>query len=153
MNPRAFLGVGGSLYKSDDGYQDGATAIDILAESQELFVAGVGGEAMFNAVYLAVRHDMTCTLRLTPILDGTELAPIDVALTSSGSRVLHVFEIALAASYERGGSQVFTTGLRGEWFALRIETFGGIAAGDLIIERAEIDVEGLQEQIVAENAS
>lgn len=151
--PRAFLGVAGSLYESDTGHQDGATAIEIRAESVELLPGGIGGEALFNAIYLAIRHDMTCTLRVTPILDGTAQGPVDVALTSSGARVLQLVEIALSAPYTRDSVERFRTGLRGASLVLRVATTGGIAAGDLIIERAELDVEVLEEAMTAENAS
>ncbi len=167
--PNLFMGRKDTLaevFKWSFGETDGANggAGDILyplAKTVRLAPAGVGGEAIFTRLWLALTYDMDAvTLRFTPVLDGVEMdgtggAPdLRQTLTlagTPGTRVTERWEFTLYIPYDDGvDADAVRLALRGCWFQLLIDTTTTLGTGDLIIEQPEIEFEVVRESVAAE---
>ena len=167
--PNLFFGRADTLaevFEWSDGATDGSNggagdAIVLLAKSVRWAPAGVGGEAIFTRMWIALTYDMSAvTLRFMPILDGV---PQDgagstpdlrqtLALTGApGTRVTERYEFTLAVPYDDGvDTDAVMYALRGCWFQLQIDTTGNLGSGDLIIEQPALEYEVVRESLVAE---
>ncbi|MCK5652589.1 MAG: hypothetical protein KAJ42_14470, partial [Gemmatimonadetes bacterium] len=71
--PQAWFlgGIGADLYRGDQGTDDGGEDIPIYLQTNEVAPYGVGGEGLFQNVYVAVTRDNPTgwTVTLTPVLD------------------------------------------------------------------------------------
>ncbi len=161
--PNLFLGRGDTAAHlmqwnvgNDDNGNPGGDAIDLLARSVRFAPGGVGGEAIFTTIWVALTYDMdSVSVRFTPILDGIAQdgtgGTVDlrqtVALTGTpGTRVTERFEFGMSLPYDDGSSSnAIRTALRGTWFQLLVDTVGGLGDGDLIIEQPEIEFEVVRE--------
>lgn len=133
MIPRTYLGQdgGAGIYELDRGHQDAGAAYEILAESRPLAAAGPDADCLIDRLYVALTFNMCVTLRVTPIVDEVDQESFDItcAVAPGERRRSRVFERELTV--ERNG---YRTGLRGTWFSVRIESIGGLGAGDLILD-------------------
>ncbi|MCL7965374.1 MAG: hypothetical protein M8858_08150 [marine benthic group bacterium] len=167
--PNMFLGRKDTLaevFQWSDGATDGSNGgagdtIVGLAKSVRWAPAGVGGEAIFTRMWIALTYDMDAvTLRFTPILDGvpqdgtggTPDLRQSLALTGSvGTRVTERYEFTLYYPYDDGvDSDALRVALRGCWFQLLVETTTTLGDGTLIIEQPEIEYEIVRESLEAE---
>lgn len=158
MEPRAFIGsaAGATVYLVDDGFTDGAAAFDAgPIEPLPVAPAGADGEAVYHELRLALTHTMACTVRLTPIVEGIEKDAIDIVLEAQAARTERIFELALSEGFidPMSGVEEMRTALRGAWFTVRVETVGGVAAGDLIFNGIVVTTEVVSESRSAENAA
>jgi len=149
---------GNGLFLWSDGATDDGAAFNFYAESAPVTADSIGQELLFCAAYLGVEWSMGCTLRLTPILDGV---PLDgtggtadcrrtLTLASAATRQRAVYEMVLSRAIYDPDDPAVEVGrhyLRGAQLSLRLETTTGLSAGDLIIDRFDLELEPLQETL------
>lgn len=145
-----------------DGSNGGAgDQINPLAKTVRFAPAGVGGEAIFTRMWLALTYDMDAvTLRFTPILDGVaqdgtggtpDLRQTLTLAGTPGTRVTERWEFTLYRPYDDGvDPDAVRVALRGCWFQMMIDTTTTLGTGDLFIEQPEIEFEVVRESVAAE---
>lgn len=146
------------VFQTNLGADDDGVAITPQALSNAVAPAGASGEAIFRNVYLTLTHDMAVDVRITPIvdyvpLDGTSGQPDirqTVSLGALGARTTTRFEFGLSRPSDLTATPAFFHALRGAWFQLLVEAINGLAAGDLIIEQVELEIEIVRESLAAE---
>lgn len=147
MIPRAYVGSAsdGKIFLLDEGHQDDGQAVDILAQSNPLAPGGADGDCTFDRVFITLTWSMNATLRFTPLVDEVEKtdSTFDIVLTSTPTeaRKSKVFERTLREPFKRAGVEKYKKALRGTWFSMKIETIGGIGAGDLILDEILLEHE------------
>ncbi len=150
-----FLGTDGELALGASGVDDLGAVVDARAETNAYAPAGIGGEAIYTNVYMALMRDCTTdvTLQFTPIVDGTELAAIELTIPGVASPIRSTYEIGLAIPYPSAADPQIHTAPRGQWIQLRVETDGGLPDGRFVIEGLELEFEVVTEGQEALNAS
>ena len=147
--PLLFLGsaAGGVLLEADQGTGDNAAAFNLLARTNRVAPAGVGGECIFTALYLAISHTEAATLRVTPILDGVALEPTDIALPLVAARTLTAHDVGISIPYTVAAVEAARFAARGTWLQVQVETLAAAPGdfGDLIIESVEVEYEVVRE--------
>jgi hypothetical protein len=149
MIPRAFIGSasGGGIYALNQGHKDGGADVNLRAVSNPIAPAGVDWDHSFNRVWITVTWSMSVTLLVTPIVDNVELADaafsIVLAAGPTDQRRSQVFERPLYIPFKRAGLTKYRRILRGTWFALRVESDGGLGSGDVILDSVELDFDPL----------
>ncbi len=145
MAPRLFFGQGGgnNLYRSDDTAADDAGAgFDMLATTNRVAPAGAGGEAIFTVLWLALTYTMAVTVRVTPYVDGVALDSQQIALAAQAERTTKRWKVGLSVPlFDALLNEVARFAPRGVWFQAKVESTGGLATGDLIVEGVEIEHE------------
>jgi hypothetical protein len=116
---RWFVGSG-SLFRGDDGVDDGGAAIEVRMRTNEIAWAGIGGEALYQNVYIAITrlNASDWTFRVTPIVDDEDLTAQSFTLLGVAQPVTEVLEVSLAQTRANGKSTYWP---RGCWLALLIE--------------------------------
>lgn len=143
MQPHLLLGQGGgnALYLVDAAAADDAgTVFDILATTNRVAPAGAGGDVLFRTLWVAVTYTMAVILKFTPILDGAALESQTVTLAVQSVRKVQRFRLGLSKkNLDTYGVEVSRTGARGAFLQVKVETSGGCAAGDLIVDGLEVE--------------
>lgn len=145
MIPRAFIGSaeGGGIYALSQGYRDGDSPVEMVAQGNPVAPGGADNDCVFNRIFLTLTSSMQVTLTVVPVVDGVEIsdAAFTVELTAlpTAERTSHVFERSLYQWHRVNGVQKYKKGLRGTWFDLRISSSGGIGSGDLIFDEVVLD--------------
>lgn len=152
---KLFLGErgGNGINEMDVGTTDDGVAIAAVGETGHFAPGGESGEAIFTAFYLTVTHTMAVTIRLIPVLDGVEKTAQqkDVVLGNEASRKTKIIEVGLWEPVNDDlGAEVGRCAMRGTRIQCRVETVGGLAAGDLILDEVEVEYEVVLETIAAE---
>lgn len=136
--PRLFLAPssGANLLLADEGYLDDGTDYQLLALSDRLAIAGEGGEVAFYFLYVSVLHERAVPIRITPIIDGVSLDPLDYTLANpaGNARTKRILEVPLLVSLPSSVTGFATLGRfapRGTWIQVRIETQFVAAAATL----------------------
>jgi len=165
--PRLYAATrtGGSLLRYDVEPGEGGAPFVVLFETTPYAPGGIGGEAMFDRLHLAITHSLNeqATIRVTPIIAEydpatrarriVEKTPIDVDLASSpGVRTQVTRHFGLSEPYVRDGVERFRVALRGEWIAFRVETVGPRPPGDLIFDRLAFEATVMTTSDAAVNA-
>lgn len=140
---------GKRLFKADTGHQDVDLAIKLTAESDPMSPAGPGGESIFTALTCIFLHTMAATVIVTPILDGTDLEPQNIVLSSKATRTRETFELGLSIPITHAATERGRCAPRGTWFSCRLEVTA-IATGDLICEGVAVEQEVVQEGITTQ---
>lgn len=151
-----YLGVAAGLARgSVEGSSDLGTDIELVARTNEYLVAGIGGEAIFRNVYLALFRSNSDTLQLsvTPVVDGVEYEAIIIDLEAVANPTRETLEVGLAVLYPSVANPQIATALRGEKFALEIRSVGTIPPGRFKIEGMELEWDVVTEGKEAVNAS
>ena len=167
--PNLFLGRKDTLAEvfewstgTTDGSNGGAgDTIVPLAKTVRWAPGGVGGEAIFTRMWLALTYDMDAvTLRVTPVLDGVpqdgtggtpDLRQTLTLAGTPGTRVTERWEFTLYSPYDDGvDPDAARVALRGCWFQLLIDATTTLGTGDLLFEQPEIEYEIVRESVVAE---
>lgn len=148
-----FFGAGAALLEGDVGSTDNGADVEARAETNALAPAGVGGECVFTNVYLTVIHELGAPLevRLVPILDGEEQAPLELTLEAGEPRRKQ-HEFGLSVPYPSAENPKHLYAMRGTWFAVRVETVGALPAGRVTFEGLEVEHEVVTEGTEASNA-
>lgn len=152
--PRLFLGeLGGNrLLQADVGFQDAALAVPIRAETVPAAPAGVGGEAIFSALYLVFTATMVVTVDVTPIVDGVELETQQITLAGEVERETTHHELGLSIPLVHNLIERARFAPRGTWFSVRIDV-PAIADGDLIIDGVGLEHEIVRESLAAQTVA
>jgi hypothetical protein len=150
--------TGAAIWQFYEGGDDAGPLYDIVAES--VWVPAHPGytDYIFYAVFVTVTWTMAVTLRVsaqidsdaaTETINGWDFAKLgpELVLAPTGTRRTETYEFPLMTKMSRGGSEVARNGLRGRRARIRIESFGGVGAGALIIDGVGIDREPLNEPI------
>lgn len=137
---------GNRLFQSDSGHQDVDQAIVVLAESDPVAPAGVGGESIFTGLTCVFLHTMAVTVVVTPIVDGVELETQNIVLGSESARTRVQVELGLSIPITSDATERGRCAPRGTWFQARLSV-AAIAAGDLIVEGVALEQEVVQEGI------
>lgn len=119
---RWYMGtVGGSTLQGGSSTEDGGQPIAVRIRSNEIAWAGVGGEALYQNIYLALTRANAADwdITVTPIMDDEELEPVSITLAGVASPVTEVLEISLAQTRSNGKSTYWP---RGCWLAFTIES-------------------------------
>ena len=147
--PRLFLGHSGSgaLYLLGSGVADGAAAFTPLLETAPIAPGGWGARCGFNRLYVPITWTMATTLRVIPIVEGVEKAPVDIELAEQPERKTDLFELALFEPFlgADGVTEVGRVALQGTWIQFRITTAGGLGPGVLFIHDPVLDFDVLEE--------
>ena len=115
--------------------------------------SGVGGEAMFYNVYLAISRSNTVQwqLTLTPIVDGVDLvaATITLAALAAGKAVTEIIEVPITEGFDQGAGEVLRYAPRGAWGTFRLEGVVSTptASEELVLEGATLEVETVRESL------
>ncbi len=118
---RWFMGTAtGSIVRGAEGTNDAGADVAVRLRTNEIAWAGVGGEALYQNVYLALSrfNALDWTIRVTPIVDDVVLAPVEIVLAGVVNPVTEVVEVSLAQTRANGKSTYWP---RGCWLALLIE--------------------------------
>lgn len=151
-----FLGEsgGGRLLQADQGSHD--DGVPVYARLETVAAGpGVGGEAIFPALYLALTHDVDATIDITPILsgmndDGTpferelEVQQILVAATAERMTVQH--QLGLSEPYLVDGEEMGRWAPRGNQFRARVVALVH-SQGDLVFEGIGVEMEVVTESL------
>lgn len=153
---RTFFGRGasGQLFRLGSAATDNGSAVVARWETRRIAPAGIGGEAIFTALFPVVVYTGACTVRFTPIVDGRvydgtdgENATVVVVLAqpAGGRRTVYRGDLGLSRPYIRDGQVQFRSALRGTWFSLRVDVtdaVGNDSSGNLGVLFFEgVDVE------------
>lgn len=150
-----FLGADDQLALGASGVDDLTVDVDARAETNAYAPSGIGGETAFFNLYLSLFRDCTTdvTLLVTPIIDGEELAAIELVIPGVASPIRSVYEVGLAVPYPSAADPQILTAPRGQWCQFRIETSGGLPDGRFAIEGIELELEDVTEGQGAFNAT
>jgi hypothetical protein len=124
---------------------DNAVAVNLVGTTERIAPAGSEGEVVLTQATISVLHTMAGTLRVTPIVDEVAKPARDITLTAKGTRTLESFEIALYETHAPGGVEQTKVFPRGTWIQFKVETIGGLAAGDLELTPATVEYEVVRE--------
>ena len=129
-----------ALYKHGGETDFGFTIVPHI-EPRMIAPFGVSAEAWFRSLYLCVTrsNQSDWELEVVPIIDGTELEPMTVALATVDQPKTEIFELPLSRPYERSDVEQSTYGIRGVWFTYRIRTVGRRPAGEISFDGAAIE--------------
>jgi hypothetical protein len=142
-------GGGNSLYEAGRGFTDDGVAYEFRGRSDRVAPAGIHGECIFPALYLAISHTMAVDLSLVPVVDDVELDPITLTLEAKTARTLERFDVGLSIKIEDAlGVERGRCAPRGCWFQLLIYD-DGLAAGDLIFEQTQVEFEAVEVSLTA----
>lgn len=147
--PSLFFGAAdGRLLRLGEGDDDAGVPIEYRAETAPVAPAGPGGETLFRRLRLVCSWQVPTVLTVTPIPDGAATAPLEIVLTERSERTTERFRLGLSLPRTRFGAVVGTTGMRGVWLAVRVET---ASPADVLIEALELEHRVLRDARVAEN--
>lgn len=127
-------------------YLDDGEAYDFRARSNRFPPAGIGGEAAFYVLYLAINHEAIESPVLVNILiDDVALPVTTVVLASDGVvRKRTVLEVSLLQPIPGEiGQGLFAP--RGCWFQVEVKTAFEDAAAFLEIDAAEVEIDVVRE--------
>lgn len=124
--PHSFFGQRGDSHILE---LDGETYIDhdsysynLRARSNRYFPAGIGGEAIFPALYFTTIHNAAVSLFVTPIVDGVTLETQRLDLPNLGSNVASAHELGLSVPVIVSAVEVGRVYPRGTWLEVLVET-------------------------------
>lgn len=149
MQPIAYVGSaeGGGIYALDEGYSDHLQDIHAVAQASPLAPGGSDADCGFDRLFIVLTWSMPATVRCTPIVDKVDIAAavfdIELPAVAAGTRRSHVFERMLRMPFLVDGVESYRHAPRGTWFALRMETVGGLADGDLIFDEVVLEYDVL----------
>jgi len=155
-----YLAVDANLAQGSQGNQDLGESIEAVALTNAYAPAGIGGEAVFLNLRIAVFRDNAedMELEVTPIVDGEEqdVIVLDLPAVASGARSIH--ELGLAVYYPSSADPQIATGMRGTWFQAELRTVGppesiGRVDGRLVVEGMDLEFSIEREGRAADNAS
>lgn len=150
--PKRYLigdGAGGNVYVYGDSHEDAGTAIVARFQPNHIAPAGVGGECIFPAVYIAVTYATAATINLTPILDGERLPNASKELVlNAQEETLDRFEVYFSRAHkDDAGNELSRYAIRGTWFGVEItvQDLFGRNPGSLIVHGVEAEYEVVRE--------
>lgn len=104
-------------------HKDDEFPVNSCLVSRELIPAGVGGECLFQKLYVTTTFTTQAEMQVTPILDGkvlTEETRIISLIPGGGGRTVDRFEVDLSRNYESATAERFRYGMRGTYFQVKI---------------------------------
>jgi hypothetical protein len=145
-----FMAGEGGVWKGSEGIDDAGADIPVLAQTVEVAPAGVGGECLFQNIYLGVTrfNAQDWDIVVTGVLDGVDLESTTITLEGVVAPVTEVLEISLAQPYEVGAVEQSRYHPRGAWLAIRIDAAEGPDA-EVIFEGPSLEYEVLTESLEA----
>lgn len=152
-----------TLLRYGNSSADKGAPVMLFGRTAEAAVAGVGGRASFDRLFIGVTFTHPFTIKVTPITDGkinaTEFAHIEVTQADfddpanelvAGERVTHLFEVTLSEPYFRGGQERSRHALMGTYFQVEVEQLLAMPdGGELIVEGIELEYQVLTQSQVA----
>lgn len=154
-----YLGVDNNLALGSSGNLDLGDAVEFVALTNAYAPAGIGGEAIFVNLRLALFRDNAedMVLEVTPVVDGVERDVIELALPGVAAPARSIHELGLAEYYPSALDPQIATALRGAWFQVEIRSLGppesiGVVDGQLVFEGLELEYEIVEEGRQAANA-
>lgn len=154
-----YLGVDDNLAQGGQGNLDLDDAIEFVAVTNAYAPAGIGGEAIFVAVRIALfrDNDEDMELDIIPIVDGTEEEEITLTLPGVTDPARSIHELQLVRYYPSSADPQIVNSPRGTWFQLDVRSVGppesiGRTDGRVVIEGVELEYEIVREGVTADNA-
>lgn len=145
----------GRLLQADVGTHD--DGVPVLARAETVPAGpGVGGEAIFTALYLAWTSNCAVTLDVTPIITGTndDGTPFDRELETQELLIdatpepMHVQrEIGLSDPFVVDGVELGRFAPRATWFRTRIVALVH-TEGDFILQGLGVEMEVVRESLI-----
>lgn len=124
--PRRVLTRSGvaAILLAGGAYTDDGVAYPLRAKTENFLPAGVGGEAVFLALYVTTRHYASAvTLTITPYVDDVALTPHVITLVgvvaTEGQQEIH--ELVLREPFMDGGVERLRNAPRGSRLAVLVE--------------------------------
>jgi hypothetical protein len=153
-----FLGEGGGnrLLLADQGSHDDGVVVVARVENVPAG-PGIGGEAIFPALFLTITGTGKATIDIVPIISGAdelgepfeyELESQQITTDASLERVSRPKVIGLSLPLVVNGVEVARFSPRGTWFRARI-TAVVHDDGDLILEGQGVEMEVVRESLFA----
>lgn len=146
INPGYFFGtetddVGAAIYELATNDRDFGRELRVRLQPRAVAPFGTAMEAWFRTLYICVTRSNTTDgqLKVTPIIDGTELEAEYVTLTGTTQPKTEVLEVPLKIRYPSSTLERSTYGIRGLWFTYRIETVGGRPDGELSFDGCAVE--------------
>lgn len=150
--PTLYVGLAADpqLCQAGQGFDDAGAPYNLVARTDRVALAGVGGECVFSALYLVVEHQGTAVeLRVTPLVDGVPVSQTTILLPAAAQRTTDAYEIGLSVPVIDGlGNEVSRTAPRGTWLQVQVETIADGATEALSwlrIDGPEIEYDVVQE--------
>lgn len=127
--------------------QDAGAPIEPRAWSNTLAVAGIGGEAVYTNVYVALAHANPApwSFVVVPVVDRVEMEPIEVELAAVGAPTSQVIELSLMQPFVVNEVVRATYAPRGQWFQLLLyaeDAPDGLVSFDGFELEYEVEIEG-----------
>lgn len=145
--PRLFFGRSdvSALLVAHATYQDDGQNYDIFFRNDRFPPAGVGGEAAFYTLYLALSFEVETPITITPIIDDVRLPTVAYTLEPGADvRTDTIIEMSLMQpipGYPTRGK--FAP--RGGWFQVEIASAFPGAAAFVQVDACEVEIEVVQE--------
>lgn len=151
-----FLGEAGGarLLEADQGSHDDGEKFYGRLETVPAG-PGVGGEAIFTALFLGIEYDAAATIDVTPIISGTdedgtpferELEVQQIVLTVPPARMSVQKQLGLSEPLLIGGVEVGRWAPRATWYRTRIVALQH-TPGDVIFHGLGVEMETVRESI------
>lgn len=154
-----YLGVDDQLAQGGQGNLDLDDAVEFVATTNAYAPAGIGGEAIFVALRIALFRDNDDDMQLdiVPVIDGEEGEEITLSLPGVAAPARSIHELALVKHYPSAADPQISLSPRGQWFQADVRSVAppesvGRADGRLVIEGLELEYEIVREGVEASNA-
>lgn len=145
-----FFGQSGGdlLWQFGEHWQDDGNPVTARMRTLPMAPGGVGGEAIFQNLYLALEWRSAVKVTVTPILDGDRLTALSRTLELDGPLEPRRddFEIPLNQGHDVGATEELRYGLRGTWLQVEVEAVVETPTETgLIVEGVEVEREVVRE--------
>lgn len=139
---------GNNLWQFGGAHLDLSSPITCRMRTAPVGPGGVGGEALFHNLYLALEWQSEGTVEVIPIVDGDRRTDLSrtINLAQKAEPTRDRFEIPLVYGFEDGGVEVLRQALRGTWFqAELLVTLSRPSVHGIMVEGVELEQELVRE--------
>jgi hypothetical protein len=129
-------------------YQDDGLNYDLLARSNRVALAGIGGEVAFYMLYLALAFEQPTPIAVTALIDDVRQPTKLYNLVGVGARKNVILEVSLLVPFTGDVPGGATRGLfapRGSWIQVEIASAFPGAAAFVQIDGVECEHEVVRE--------
>lgn len=154
-----YLGIDDALAQGGQGNLDLTDAIEFVATTNAYAPAGIGGEAIFVALRIALfrDNDEDMELDIIPVVDGVEGEEIVLSLPGVAAPARSIHELHLVKYYPSSADPQIVNSPRGQWIQVDVRSVAppesvGRVDGRVVIEGLELEYEVVREGLEASNA-
>lgn len=141
----------GGIALCEEGFTDDGQIYNMLAESERVFPAGIGGEAAFDVAYIVLTYFCRFRLYVSVIIDGVILSEtlLDPGVAPAAEKTTR-YEVPLKIDMLNGlGKKVGKRSPRGGWIQFRVRTAFDLTypAGPIRVDEMRVEGEVVQESL------